>query len=390
MFTRDHMGPAALTAVFALSFLAAATVTRLSMAAAHRYALHAIPNQRSSHTDPTPQLGGLGASFAPLLFLFYLAAFPPRSGAAGPPVSYHAALALGALVFFAVGLWDDVRALSPKTKLLGQFAGAAVSFHALSLIHTAATSLRDPAALVKQGGIVALWVCWIVGFVNAYNFMDGMNGKAGVFAVNVLVFTLLILGLVAHAPGNADNPADGSASIGLLETRSYLGSQVYVPLAVIAIASVCGFLVFNCRPRALVFLGDCGSHFLGFLIAALAFLASESLWGRGRSLLAFVILLMPFLYDVTYTMTKRALARKKIWMAHREHLYQRLLICGMSHMRVLGICAATYVACGVLSVVCALSEAIVGRLVCVALSLAVMGAYTLFVFRKEAGQSPAL
>jgi UDP-N-acetylmuramyl pentapeptide phosphotransferase/UDP-N-acetylglucosamine-1-phosphate transferase len=132
-----------------------------------------------------------------------------------------------------------------------------------------------------------------------------------------------------------------------------------------------------------VFLGDCGSHFLGYLIAMLVFMTSTSLAGQGRSMMAFGILLMPFLFDVTLTLVRRTLAGKKIWEAHREHLYQRLMICGRSHMSVLRICTVTYLACGGLAVACVLAETAWGRAGCLALSIAVMAVYTGFVRHNE-------
>ena len=148
--------------------------------------------------------------------------------------------------------------------------------------------------------------------------------------------------------------------------------------------------MFNLRPRALIFLGDGGSHFLGFFLAAFAFLSADSLTGRGVSLLAYVILLMPFWYDVTFTLGKRLAEGKDITQAHREHLYQRLMICGLSHMRVLTVCAMTYLACGWLAIACVLAPGLAGRLAAFGLGLGLMGLYTMYVFGLERKAAKAI
>ncbi len=361
MLSGEWTSPASLGVGALGSFIAAAVVTRLSVAVARRFALHAVPNDRSSHDVPTPQLGGIGASVVPLALLLALVWIP----GAGEP-SYYGFLFLGGLVFFAVGLWDDIRGLSPKLKLLGQFVGAGIGF--------AAMTPMLPEGTLNRVLLFGLWMFWVAGFVNAFNFMDGMNGKSGVFTVTALAFIVAMVKL---------DPPEAGVLSGLLGNQAALPAEVCTGLAAVAVGSVCGFLVFNCRTTAVVFLGDCGSHFLGYLIAMLAFMTSASLAGQGRSMLAFCILLMPFLFDVTLTLVRRTLAGKNIWEAHREHLYQRLMICGMGHMKVLWICAVTYLACGGLAIACIVAETAWGRAACLALSLAVMAAYTGYVRHNE-------
>jgi hypothetical protein len=92
---------------------------------------------------------------------------------------------------------------------------------------------------------------------------------------------------------------------------------------------------------------------------------------------------MPFLYDVTITLFRRGRAGKKVWEAHREHLYQRLMVAGFSHMRVLAICMVTYLACGALGMACALAPSGFLRALVLLVSVGVMGLYHVYTLRVE-------
>jgi UDP-N-acetylmuramyl pentapeptide phosphotransferase/UDP-N-acetylglucosamine-1-phosphate transferase len=171
---------------------------------------------------------------------------------------------------------------------------------------------------------------WIVVLMNAYNFMDGIDGLAGVFAITVL------LGLFAlYLPEVHQTMA----------LRAHL--WVVMMLAAVLVGLSLGFLFYNWR-GGWTFLGDCGSQYVGFVLAAilaqLTRVATEpAVNGAGEELdflvrkrayvdfPAAVILVFPFLYDVTYTLIRRLLHGKAVWRAHHEHLYQRLIDRGWSH-----------------------------------------------------------
>jgi UDP-N-acetylmuramyl pentapeptide phosphotransferase/UDP-N-acetylglucosamine-1-phosphate transferase len=142
-------------------------------------------------------------------------------------------------------------------------------------------------------------VIWIVAVMNAYNFMDGIDGIAGgTVALNALFLAALV----------------GASGLG-------------AGLAALA-AAVVGFMMWNISP-ARVFLGDSGSHFVGFFLGAVA-LYTEPVGGPGvphRPYLAFVVaaaVFAPFLFDTAFTLVRRTAARKNIFAAHREHIYQRI------------------------------------------------------------------
>jgi UDP-GlcNAc:undecaprenyl-phosphate/decaprenyl-phosphate GlcNAc-1-phosphate transferase len=357
----------AVGAAFALGLL----LTQAGIVLAHRFRLYAEPNARSSHAVPTPQLGGLGPAVPTLAWLFFVVLAAPHMET-GAHVFFYFFFG-SSLLFFAIGLWDDLTSLSPKRKLLAQCVAAALAAEVLATVSLALSGAHGAALLASQGLAAAVWLVWVVAFVNTFNFMDGMNGKAGLFTLNALLFSLVMMAVAL--PG-------GPGESWFTKITQVPTTDLLLPIG-ITIGGVAGFLVFNLRPVARVFLGDGGSHFLGCFLATVAIATSASLFGPGLSMLAFVILLFPFIYDVVVTLARRTVARKPLWEAHREHLYQRLLIAGRSHMRVLAVCSLTYVLCGLLAVGCVRAHSLPGRMGCLAGAVAVMAGYTVFVLHAE-------
>ena len=233
------------------------------------------PNQRSLHAAPVPRTGGLalmaGAASGWLLLPSWL--WP--------------ALAIAGMLL-AISLWDDVRGLPVKWRLLAHVAGAAGFVHLTGFAGWAGALLAIPA---------------IIWMTNLYNFMDGSDGLAGGMAL---------------------------FGFGGYGTLAWLGGDTTFALACFAISGAAGaFLVFNFHP-ARIFMGDAGSIPLGFLAAALGILGwQRGLWPLWVPLLVF----SPFIVDASVTLAKRLLRGEKIWQAHREHYYQRLVQMGWGHRR---------------------------------------------------------
>jgi len=162
--------------------------------------------------------------------------------------------------------------------------------------------------------VAVLGVLWIVALGNAFNFMDGIDGITGGVA---LVNALFIATLVGEA-------------------------GTYLPA--LAGATV-GFLIWNVSPAS-IFVGDSGSYFVGFGLAAVALYAP--LPGEGWTLLGFVacaLVFTPYLFDTAYTLVARLRARKNIFSAHREHIYQRITPTIAMHRRTSNLyCGASVVA----------------------------------------------
>ncbi len=232
--------------------------------------LLATPNARSSHSQPTPTMGGVVIVVIVLAYLAVLAELPGSLG-------WTSCFALAALAL--VGLWDDLSHLSARFRLAVHFVAAAAALWALGL----------DLPLWLQ----ALFCVALVWFVNLYNFMDGIDGYA---AVQCLVFCLGAQWVGGGLPG-------------------WSGDLVWL-LAGATLA----FLAFN-WPPARIFMGDVGSGFLGLLLGVMVLY----LWQTGSvPLVASLILLAVFWFDATYTLCVRMLTRQEFTQAHRSHLYQHL------------------------------------------------------------------
>lgn len=303
-------GILALTGVGALAV--AAVGTRFLIGAAHSRGVLDIPNQRSSHSRPTPRGGGAAIVAVVLLAEVYAV----LAGLLDRPTAV--ALALGGALVAAVGAWDDVHSLSARARLLVHFASAAIAVSAIANVGGISIGdARVPLTLVP-GVICVLGTVWMT---NLYNFMDGIDGIAGAEAVVSAVVACLIF---------------------------FWSGQPGLAIAAVAVAGgAAGFLVFN-WPPARIFMGDVGSGFLGFTFAVLALSGDRA---GGASSIWILLPLLPFVVDSTVTLARRALSGQAIASAHREHLYQRLTQAGRSHAYVARIFSGSAVVLGAVSLV---------------------------------------
>ncbi|HEX2741883.1 MAG TPA: hypothetical protein VHM69_15680 [Rubrobacter sp.] len=259
-----------------VAFLVAGALVPLLVRFAVGRSLLDVPNLRSSHEVPTPRLGGVA------IFLGVLAGVPLLRPDGALPL-----LAAAALVW-AVGLVDDLSSLHFGAKAAAQTLAAA----GLLLFYPPTLLSAAPGELA----VFAIGVFWIVALSNAFNFMDGIDGFTGGVA---LVNALFLMPLVGVAGG-------------------------FLPALIGATA---GFLIWNIHPAS-IFIGDSGAYFLGFSMAAAA-LYAPALSGREWTPLGFlacVVVFTPYLFDTGYTLIRRLRggAGKNIFLAHREHIYQRI------------------------------------------------------------------
>jgi UDP-N-acetylmuramyl pentapeptide phosphotransferase/UDP-N-acetylglucosamine-1-phosphate transferase len=271
------------------------------------------PNARSLHVTPTPRLGGIAMMLAAL----------PIAMATSDQLEVAWALALAlALVSFA----DDLRSLPIGVRLSAHFAAAALAVTCI----VPSVGLPFVAAI-----LITLAIAWMT---NLYNFMDGADGLAGGMAV----FGFAAYALAASAAG--------------LEALA-LGA------AVIASAAL-GFLAFN-FPPARVFMGDAGSIPIGFLAGALGLHgAMMGAWPPWFPLLVF----SPFVVDATATIAHRLARGERVWIAHRQHYYQRLVLSGWSTRR---LALATYAV-----MVAAAASALAVRTASPAMQYAILAAWS--------------
>jgi Fuc2NAc and GlcNAc transferase len=273
------MVPVPLAAVVA--FVLALALTPALRAAASRLGLLDRPNPRSAHQAIVPRGGGVGIAAA---VLGALALAPPTSGSRITPVL------LGAVALAVVGLLDDRFSLPAAVRIAAQVGVAVAAVAALGGLER----LPLPAPLDWPLGMLGapLAAFWIVAVVNFFNFLDGIDGLAALQAA-ITGFGIL---MAAWDPS----------------------------LAVLAGAlagAAAGFLPFNWSPAS-VFLGDVGSYFLGFTLAALP-LAAPPRW-RSSAVFFVALSLFLFLADATWTLARRALRGERVHEAHHDHMYQRL------------------------------------------------------------------
>ena len=236
------------------------------------------PSQRSLHATPTSRLGGIGIVAGVAVAWWY----------AG--VTVESWLIIGLTVLVAVSLLEDLRGVPVLLRL---------AIHLLAALLAATVLFRpgfDPWYILAA----AIATAWMT---NLYNFMDGSDGLAGGMA------------------------AFGFGSYGV---AALLGGDFSFAAFNLSIAAAAGgFLVFN-FPPAKVFMGDVGSIPLGYLAAVY----DISGWLRGNWPVWFgIVVFSPFIVDASYTLLKRLLRGAKVWQAHREHYYQRLVQSGWGHRK---------------------------------------------------------
>ncbi|HEY0141480.1 MAG TPA: glycosyltransferase family 4 protein [Thermoanaerobaculia bacterium] len=291
--------------LLAIVFFASLAATGMLVRHVGIFAILDQPNERSLHVRPTPRTGGVGILTGIVLgvaLTLAYALFEEVFAQVRPELLWI----VGMLLLIAtVSLVDDRHHLPPLLRLFfhllaasGVVLGGGVAVEQVTIPFLGSYSLGVLAAPLSI--VVITWT------TNLYNFMDGMDGLAA--SMSVFGFTLISgLALQAHD----------------------------VPLALLAaivVPAVIGFLFHN-RPPASIFMGDSGSTSLGFLAGALGIAGIDrGDFHLGTWLLAF----SPFLVDATVTLLRRAMQRKRIWQAHREHYYQRLVLSGWSHRRTLG------------------------------------------------------
>ncbi|HWU37586.1 MAG TPA: MraY family glycosyltransferase, partial [Candidatus Acidoferrum sp.] len=241
------------------------------------------------HTEPTPLLGGLAI----------YAAFAVSILANSILDSQVVAIMGGASILVVVGILDDARGVSAGVKLLAQLAAVA------AVLNAGVVLALFPQSMSGRFANSVLTLVWLLGITNAMNFFDGMDG----LATGLGIITAGFLGFFAA-----------------LTYQPFMGW-----LAAAIVGGCLGFLPFNLRPKrpAAIFLGDAGSTFLGFVLAALAV---KGEWAENSliDIAAPVLIFWIFIFDMIHITASRILTRKvrsfQEWIAYvgRDHLHHRL------------------------------------------------------------------
>lgn len=283
--------------IFALLTILSALGVWIIRQYAERRRIMDHPNERSSHSAPTPRGGGLAIVIVVLAAGIFTAVAEP-SPSPSPSLIY---LACGAIIAY-LGWRDDLHSLSPRIRFAVQGLVALASVLGMGYFKSVTIPLFGQLQLGAVGFIIT--ILWIVGLTNAYNFMDGIDGIAGGVAL--------------------------SAAFGwmFLATRTNNDFVYWVALAIAA--GSLGFLFHNWSP-AKIFMGDAGSTFLGYTFAVLPLLSASE---GGDALMLGTLLMWTFIMDAGVTFIRRALKRENVFAAHRTHLYQRLVSGGYKHAQV--------------------------------------------------------
>jgi len=265
----------------------AVALSALLTALLRRYALARNlldrPNERSSHSVPTPRGGGAAIALTFCVCIAALLALGQVS-----PAAAWAVLGAGAWVAL-IGFFDDHIHIAARWRLLAHFLAAAWALSWLGGMPTVLW-LGAPLDLGWVGDILA--VVLLVWLLNLYNFMDGIDGIAAVEAITVAL---------------------GGAALWWIAAGS---SDAIVPVVVAAAAA--GFLVWN-FPPARIFMGDVGSGFLGLTFGVLAVWSGMQ---AGQLFWCWIILLAVFVVDATVTLVRRVMRGEPFYEAHRSHAYQ--------------------------------------------------------------------
>ncbi|MEO0827727.1 MAG: glycosyltransferase family 4 protein [Cyanobacteria bacterium J06639_16] len=251
-----------------------------------------IPNERSSHTQPTPRGGGLGFIIAFAIAFWVVQSVAPNLAAGIAPLLW-----LTLIPLVAIGILDDWRGLSSGLRYLIQLSVAvAVVYNCGPFPVPGLDQLGAPGLWIALG----LTVMGLTALINFYNFMDGLDGLvAGVSAVQL----------------------------------SFLALWCHQPMLWLWVAALMGFLYWNWSP-AKIFMGDAGSTTLGAIVGISLLSQPQPDLGSAWTTLA---ILLPLVGDAIYTICCRLLRGENIFKAHRSHLYQRLHQAGWPHAQVAGL-----------------------------------------------------
>ena len=274
----------------ATSFVLALTLTPLVRALARHFGIVAKPKIDRWHKKPTAMLGGIAIWLSivitlPLFTYLHLI----------PNTTYGWVIIRATTFLFLVGLIDDLIHIKPYQKLIGQVLGSAfVVYYGLSLPWTGSVLLN-----------MALAIFWLIGITNAINLLDNMDGLASGIAII----------------------AAGFLALGFVNSGQYVEALLLITFA----GALLGFLVYNSNPAS-IFMGDCGSMFVGFFLASSALVNVSG--GRSRSFLPvlavpILVLFIP-IFDTTLVTILRKLSGRAASQGGRDHTSHRLVALGIS------------------------------------------------------------
>ncbi|HDN79812.1 MAG: undecaprenyl/decaprenyl-phosphate alpha-N-acetylglucosaminyl 1-phosphate transferase [Chloroflexi bacterium] len=289
--------------VFGVAFLTSLLLAPLTATLGLKLGFVDVPGGRRIHREPRSRLGGVALFASFMLATGLTLVLPPRFM---PPrydpkeLTRLTGVLVGSAFIFLVGLYDDKVEMKPFPQLLAQVIAALIAISFLVFIERVMNPFTDQLVIFPFPFTVAFTIFWIAGMINTVNFLDGLDGLAA--GVGAIVCAILSLHMWR----------EGQLSVALL------------PLALLG--STLGFLPYNFNP-AKVFMGSCGSFFLGYALGTLSIIAGAKV--------ATILLVMGVpIMDVAWLILQRTRQGHSIFQADRSHLHHRLYDLGLSQRQV--------------------------------------------------------
>jgi Fuc2NAc and GlcNAc transferase len=257
-----------------------------------RFQLVDIPNERSSHTIPTPRGGGI------VIVIMTILAYLVFGYLAG---TINWFFVLGSFLIAFISWLDDLISINSLWRFLVHAVSAALVIYGVGVFSFENEFFKEFTWIFYV--LTFLWIVWLT---NAYNFMDGIDGIAATQAI--------------------------TAGIGWSLFAFLADVSSIAMFAAVIVAANLAFILHNWSP-AKIFMGDVGSAFLGFTFAVMPLLFLE-IKSNSEAFPFAICALSIFLFDSVLTFLRRVFNREPFWKAHRSHIYQRLTINGKSHQYV--------------------------------------------------------
>ena len=271
-----------------------------------KFSLYDYQNARKIHSGNIPRLGGVGIFLAFIISSFVYIIITKEEN-----LSKMLPIIIAGAIVFTFALLDDLLTLPALAKLIVQLiAVSVVVFNGFRFKQIFSWVLPTPISLILTFG-------WILGVINAYNLIDGLDGLCGSFSIS----TIITLGILYTLTGNPE-----------------------AIFCFILAASIFGFLCFN-WPPAKLFMGDAGSQFLGFMISVFPLFDSSNIFEHNKLLIMIVITAFP-VFDTIAAIWRRLRDKKPIMSPDRSHLHHKLLNMGYSKK------SALYLLCFLQTLLC--------------------------------------
>ncbi|MCQ9205365.1 MAG: undecaprenyl/decaprenyl-phosphate alpha-N-acetylglucosaminyl 1-phosphate transferase [Omnitrophica bacterium] len=294
-----------LTSVFLISLLASFLLTPLAKSIALKLNIMSQPGARKIHVSAVPYLGGLAIYCAFVIALSIILYFDHSLKAES--CKQFAGILVGSLFIVALGLWDDIKDIKPRFKLIGQIIVALILFSFGLRIEVLSNPFSGGLIHLPLAVSLVFTLLWFLGLMNAMNLIDGLDGLA--CGITVIVSGALIF------------------------IALYLNNYANVFLLAALAGSCLGFLRFNFYP-AKIFMGDSGSMFLGMILASVALIGSQHKAATAVILLTPLTALTIPVYDIFAALLRRISKKQPVFNPDRKHIHHRLLDLGLSQRQI--------------------------------------------------------